>query len=202
MRPRRHRLSTLLLALVLAVLPGGCSWLGLGGSEKPAAVTLAVEGQPGAEQKPESVLPGGVLGNIASKAPPKSPVHYLALLAEQFGWEQQVAQNTLLAEAVQEQAWDERVEPFMLGLFFSKGFSVLPAVGDGHEFSRDAVVNGPLSQVRLLVTTRRPIRIVLLHPATNVEIVYPQDGEQPQLFTLDPAGNVVVRQSRLAQYLR
>ncbi|MBI3993850.1 MAG: hypothetical protein HY342_11285 [Candidatus Lambdaproteobacteria bacterium] len=193
-------LSLLLCLLALAVLPAGCAWLGLGG-DQPAAVPAA-EGQPGAEQKPESVLPGGVLGNIASKAPPKSPAQYLAFLADQFGWEQDVAQNTLLAQAVQEQAWDERVEPFMLGLFFGRGFSVLPAVGDGHEFSRDAVVNGPLNQARLLVTTRRPVRIVLLRPAINVEIIYPQDGEQPQLFTLDPDSSVVVRQSRLEQYLR
>lgn len=192
----------LLPIIVLAVmLAGGCSLLNIFGDDEEEEEAEQTELREDPE-KPESILEGGVLANINGQAPPNSAAHFLATLAEQFGWEADVTQNTMLAEAIIAQAWVERVEPFMLGLFFRKGFSVLPTVGDGHEFSRDSIVKGPLSQTRYFVTTRAPIRIILLRPANSIVIIYPQDGEQPQLFVMDANSNITVRQSRLAQYLR
>lgn len=188
--------GALLIATVLML--SACGWFGAD-APAPAAAAAQQEGDGG---EPPSVLPGGVLRNIATSAPPQTPAQYLALLADQFGWEPAVAQNEILAKAVEGGDMEGQVEPFLLGLFYRNGFAVLPQVGEGHEFSRDSVVRGPLGSARYLVTTRNPVRIILLAPTQNAEIVYPQDGEQPQVFSLDKASSVTVRTSRTAHYLR
>ncbi|HEX9843033.1 MAG TPA: hypothetical protein VGC20_09800, partial [bacterium] len=143
-----------------------------------------------------------VLNVIAQQAPPGSATQLLARLAAEFGWEAQVAQNPLLKQAVQDEQFEERVEPVLLGLYYRNGFSVLPVVGEGHQFNRDTVVKGAIGSSRLLVTTRKPVRIIFLRPVQNVEIVYYQDGEEPQIFSVSDQAVVAVRQSLAKYYLR
>jgi hypothetical protein len=187
-----------MLVCAAALALGACGWFGADApAPAPAEQAATAEGA-----EPPSVLPGGVLRNIATAAPPQTPAQYLALLADQFGWEPAVAQNEILAKAVESGDMEGQVEPFLLGLFYRNGFAVLPQVGEGHEFSRDSVVRGPLGSARYLVTTRKPVRIILLAPTQNAEIVYPQDGEQPQVFSLEKESSVTVRTSRTEHYLR
>ena len=189
----------LLMALLLmALLPGGCSWFGGGDAEstgdKPAGDAAA--------QQEERIIEGGLLDTIFDQAPPGSVAQYLARIAGQLGWEPQVAQNTLLKNAISDGAWEDKVEPMLLGLFYGNGFSVLPSVGENHQFGRDSIVRGAVKSTRLLVTNRHPIRIIFLRPVANLELVYHQDGEQPQVFALSSAAVIAVRRSQLAQYLR
>lgn len=186
--------------LSLSLWSGGC---GLFGSDEAVEAPQAPAAEEEAtETEPEPVLPGGVLRNIVKDAPPASAPQYLALLADQFGWEQEVAQNEMLAQAIEGGDFEGQVEPFLLALFFQHGFSVLPRVGEGHQFSRDTVVRGLLGSARYLVTTRNQVRIVLLQPVRNVEIVYPKDGAQPQIFSIDRESVISIRASRLDHYLR
>lgn len=184
--PRRTILALALLALAQI---GGCS-TAVDSSEGPPAEE---NGDPFA---------GGVLNVIADSAPAGSASLFLARLAAGFGWEDQVAQNALLHKAVLEEQFEQRVEPFLLTLYYQNGFSVLPVVGEGHQFNRDTVVRGAVGSSRLLVTNRNPIRIIFLQPVENVQIVYHQDGEQPQVFSVDEQAVVAVRQSLLKYYLR
>jgi hypothetical protein len=142
-----------------------------------------------------------VLKTAASDAPPGSPSQYLAMLADNFGWEAEVNQDLLLRRAVSAGDFPERVEPRLLGLFFKQGFSVLPSVGEGHEFSRDTVVRGAVANRQFLVRAKGPIRIVFLEPADNIVIVYAKNAEQPQIFSRVPTSTVAVRESRSDLYL-
>lgn len=208
-RPKgRTRHSTaLLLALLLALLPvGGCGFLGglFGGGEptEPADQARQEEdaGKEGAD--PKDPFGAGVLNRIAEEAEPGSVSQFLARLAAQFGWEEQIAQNTGLRKAIEGGQFKERVEPYLLGVFFQNGFSVLPMVGEGHQFNRDTVVRGAVGATRLLVTTRDPVRIIFLSPVSNVQIVYHQDGKEPQVFSVNEQATVAVRQSLHKYYLR
>lgn len=170
------------LCLLGAVLLAGCS---IFGGEEPA------EG--------EDAPP--LLAAIAETAPTGGATAYLAELAEAFGWEEQVTQNARLRRLTEEEAWGA-VHAALLGLYYRNGFSILPAVGEGHQFARDTVVRSPLSETRLLVTQREPVRLIFLEPPQNVEIVYHQDGEPPEVFTMGEDGVITVRRSILEQYLR
>ena len=108
----------------------------------------------------------------------------------------------VLLAAVVDEDFAQKVEPHLLGLYYRNGFSVLPVVGEGHQFARDSLVRGAVASSRLLVTTREPIRIIFLDGADNVQIVYPQDGTEPRVFAIDENAVVAVRQSLLEQYLR
>ena len=70
--------------------------------------------------------------------------------------------------------------------------------------SRPTMPNGifPGAPTRVLVTERKAVRLIFLRRVDNVQIVYPQDGEQPQVFSVDAQSVVAVRQSLLKQYLR
>ena len=188
----------LVLGLLLALLTmGGCSLFG-GKKPAPAQAEPAAADAKGGPEKP----PPGMLDTIAQTAPPGSPTQLLARLAAEFGWEEQVAANPVLKEAVGKKEFKDRVEPFLLGLYYKNGFSVLPVVGEGHQFNRDTIVQGALGSSRLLVTTRKRVRIIFLRPVQNVEIVYHQDGEEPQVFSVSDQSVVAVRQSLTQYYLR
>jgi hypothetical protein len=192
-----------LALLAVAVLAaGGCSFIGGlfgGGASEPAPSATEPSAEARQEQGP---FAAGVLNVIAQQAPPGSATQLLARLAAEFGWEAQVAQNPLLKQAVQDEQFEERVEPVLLGLYYRNGFSVMPVVGEGHQFNRDTVVKGAIGSSRLLVTTRKPVRIIFLRPVQNVEIVYYQDGEEPQIFSVSDQAVVAVRQSLAKYYLR
>lgn len=200
----RPRLLPLLLLTALALSPGGCSWFG-GGSEPPAAEAgppapgTEAAGATAAEQGP---FAGGVLNSIAEQAPPGSATQLLARLAAEYGWEDQVAQNPQLKQAIADGDFADRVEPLLLGLYYRNGWSVLPVVGAGHEFNRDTIVRGAVGSSRLYVATRKKVRIIFLRPVQNVQIVYHQDGEEPQVFAVSDQAVVAVRQSLLKYYLR
>lgn len=193
-------LPALLAALLLL---GGCSYVSsFFGSEADAKAKGANEVKEAKVEEPKDPFEEGVLKAVAHFAPSGSTTQYLARIAEQYGWEKAVARNTLLRNAVVEKKFDEKVEPYLLSLFFSKGFSVLPTVGEGHQFARDTIVRGGVADSRFLVTTRERVRIIFLTPLRNVLIIFPQDGTQPQLFTPKNGGVVAVRRSLLKQYLR
>jgi hypothetical protein len=158
--------------------------------------------RPGAEGAADDPFAAGVLNVTAERAPPGSSVQLLAQLAAEFGWEEQVAQNPLLKKAVLEREFQRRVEPALLGLYYNNGFSVLPVVGEGHQFNRDTVVRGALGSSRLFVSTREPVRIIFLRPVQNVQIVYHQDGVEPRVFSVSAEAVVAVRQSLHKSYLR
>jgi len=184
-----------LLVLILGV--GACSWFG----SKPAPPVDAA-GQDKGQPKEEGPLAAGVLNVLAQKAPPGGSVQLLARLAEEFGWEQQVAQNPLLREKVLAGRIDQQVEPMLLGLYYKNGFTVLPVVGEGHEIARDTIVRGAVGSSRLLVTSRKTVRIIFLKPVQNVQLVYYQDGTEPQVFSVSDQAVVAVRQSLFKHYLR
>lgn len=144
----------------------------------------------------------GVLNAAAQRAPAASASQSLALLAREMGWEQEVSENGMLRKAIAGNAFQAQVEPFLMALFYKHGYSILSQAGEGHEFSRDTVLRGPASNVRFLVTTRRSIHVIFLGPTDNVQLIYPQDGEPPQVYALRPDGALAVRQSRLETYLR
>lgn len=198
----------LALLTVAALGLGACSWFG-GGGQKPPAATAEGTAQGAAAQQPsaqaqqeQGPFAAGVLNVISQQAPPGSPTQLLAQLAAEFGWEPQVAQNPLLKQSVLDGRFAERVEPVLLGLYYRNGWSVLPMVGEGHQFNRDSIVQGAIASSRLLVTTRKSVRIIFLRPVQNVEIVYYQDGVEPQVFSVSPQSVVAVRQSLAKYYLR
>lgn len=185
---RRARLAV--LALTTVALLAGCSWFGFGKS------TAADAAAPGADP-----FADGVLRVIVAKAPPGSVSQYLAGIADQLGWESQLTQNTLLRQAILAGEFEQRVQPFLLSLFFRNGYSVLPSVGDGHEIRRDTIIRGVAGVGRLLIGTRESVRIIFLGPVQNVQLIYPQDGKEPQVFTID-GGVVAARPSLSELYLR
>lgn len=189
------------LAVVLLAAQAGCGWFG-GGEPPDAGAPLAQVESQGEPADGAAASADGVLASVAAQAPPGSASQHLAELAASFGWEEQVARDEPLKRAVAAGQFDERVEPHLLALFYRNGFSVLPLVGEGHQFNRDSVVRGAVSASRLLVTTREPVRIILLGMADNVQIVYPQDGTPPEVYAVQPDAVVAVRESLLGQYLR
>ena len=189
--PGRHWLLRVIVLGTVVLLLQGCSLFGFFGEEEAAEA-----------EEPKDPFAEGMLRAIAHLAPPNSTPQFLSEIAEQLGWEEDVARNKLLRFAALSEQFDEKVTPFLLGLFFKKGFSVLPTVGEGHQFSRDSVVRGAVEGGRFLVTTRGPVRIIFLQPIDNVQIIYPKDGTQPQIFSINAEGVVALRRSRLEQYLR
>jgi hypothetical protein len=202
----RHFRPLAIAVLALALGVGGCSHAGAGTTPPEAAAGAAqAQGGPGSAGKgaaPQGPFAPGVLNVIAQRAPAGSPTQLLARLAAGFGWEQQVAHDPLLQQDVLAGQFADRVEPYLLGLYYKNGFSVLPVVGEGHEFNRDTVVQGAIGSARLLVTNRKPIRIIFLRPVQNVQIVYYQDGVEPQVFSVSDQAVVAVRQSLVKYYLR
>jgi hypothetical protein len=189
----KHRLAAGIriaaLAVVAAAFLAGCGFFGK--STPPDASAAA----------PEDPFADGVLRVIVAKAPPGSVSQSLAGIADQLGWESQLQQNRLLRQAILSGQFDQRVQPFLLSLFFRNGYSVLPTVGDGHQVNRDAIIRGVAGDNRILVSTREAVRIIFLAPVKNVQVIYPQDGTEPQVFTVE-GGVVSVRKSLSDQFLR
>ncbi len=186
-RELRRALVLYLLVWALAVALSGCSvWDFFFGEDEP----------------PPDPFANGMLNAIGQLAPGNSPSQFLAGIARQLGWEIELTGNTLLRNAVEEEQFKERVEPYLLSLFYKNGFSVLPTVGEGHQFARDSLVRGDVGAGKFLVTTRERVRLIFVRPLDNVQIVYPRDGTQPQIFTLDDKGVISVRSSLLKEYLR
>jgi len=181
----------LLLAVVFAATVAGCGWFG-------KATTPDASGAGAAGDDP---FADGVLRVIVSKAPPASASQALASIADQLGWESQLQQNGLLRQAILSGEFEQRVQPFLLSLFFRNGYSVLPTVGDGHQVNRDSIIRGVAGDNRILVSTRDAVRIIFLAPVKNVQVIYPQDGTEPQVFTVE-GGVVSVRKSFSDQFLR
>jgi hypothetical protein len=179
-------LATVLLSLALA----GCGWFGKSTS---APAEAAADG--------EDPFAAGVLKVIVARAPPASPSQSLASIADQLGWENQLQQNGLLRQAILSGQFEQRVQPFLLSLFFRNGYTVLPMVGDGHQVNRDSIIRGVAGDNRILVSTRDAVRIIFLGPVRNVQVIYPQDGTEPQVFTIE-GGVVAVRKSYSDQFLR
>jgi len=180
---------------LLAIALAGCGFFG--SNRAPAAPSGAGPG--GTEPSPDAPVDPfgqGVLKTVVNEAPPGSPAQYLALLADDFGWEAEVHQDFLLRKAVTGKEYPERVEPRLLGLFFKQGFSVLPSVGEGHEFSRDTVVRGAVANRQFLVRAKGPVRIIFLEPADNIVIIYAKNAEQPRIFSRVQTSTVAVRESR------
>ena len=75
-------------------------------------------------------------------------------------------------------------------------------MGEGHQFARDTLVRGNVGAAKFLVTTREKIRLIFVKPVANLQIVYPKDGIQPQIFALDDKGIISARGSLLNEYLR
>jgi hypothetical protein len=190
---RRGLHALLLCALIFAVMlnMGGCS------------IYDYVFGDDAEQtEEPSDPFAEGMLKAIGATAPGSSSSQLLARIADQFGWEQKVSRNTLLRIAVEEEQFNEKVEPYLLALFYRNGFSVLPQVGQGHQFARDTLVRSAVPAGRFLVTTRELVRIIFLRPVDNVQVVYPRDGTQPLIFTLNEKGVIAVRESLLKEYLR
>lgn len=156
----------------------------------------------GAPKESKDVFSDGMLKAIASLAPGNSPSQLLARIADDLGWESQVAQDAPLRKAVEKGDFERGVLPFLLALYYRNGFSVLPRVGEGHQFGRDSIVRGVVGTSRLLVTSRDPLKLIFLDAVDNVQVVYPQDGQSPQIFTLSGKGVIAVRRSQLEQYLQ
>jgi len=199
----RHHFPRIVTPLILTWLVtgiAGCSWLSTPKPAAPEGSNAATEAT--AEEKAKDPFSAGLLGAIAETAPEGSPSRLLARIAAEKGWESQVAQNVRLKKAIEDEAFEEQIESYLLGLYYNNGFSVLPVVGEGHQFSRDTLVRGAVSNTRLLVTNRKLVNILFLGPVQNVQLVYHQDGEQPKVITLDPKAIITIRQSLLEQYLR
>jgi hypothetical protein len=202
-RGLRRRLGTARHAAVAAVVGlvvmafAGCSLF-----SSSAGKSAPGDGKPAAENGAGNPPPPGVLGALMDAAPPGSPTQFLAGIAGQLGWEEQVAEDVTLRKAIQEKKFDETVLPMLLALFYGNGFSVLGTVGEGHQFTRDTVVRSGVGTGRLLVNTREEIRIIFLSTVENAQVVYPQDGQPPVVFAVVPTAVVAVRQSLLEHYLR
>jgi hypothetical protein len=156
----------------------------------------------GAPQESKDVFADGMLKAIGSLAPGNSPTQLLARIANDLGWESQVTQDAQLRKAVERGNFEQDVLPFLLSLYYRNGFSVLPRVGEGHQFARDSIVRGVVGTTRLLVTSRDPLKLIFLEKVDNVQVIYPQDGQSPQIFTVIGTGVIAVRRSALEQYLQ
>jgi hypothetical protein len=184
------------------VLAAGCGVFGGGDTPTPSETTAGEAATaPSNPDAPKDPYPDGVLKSAVNLAPPGSAAQFLALLADDFGWEEEINQDQMLRQAIAANAFQERVEPRLLGLFFKRGFSVLPSAGEGHEFSRDSVVRGPVAHRTFLVRAKGPVRIIFLDQADNVVLIYPKSGEPPQVFSRIQTSTVAVRESRSEQYL-
>ena len=200
-------LRTVCGAFLLALALAGCGLFGPG--QTPAAPSTPAGAESGAgpggtepsPNAPADPFGQGVLKAVVNEAPPGSPAQYLAVLADDFGWETEVNQDLLLRRAIAAQEFQERVEPRLLGLFFKRGFSVFPSVGEGHEFSRDTLVRGAVANRQFLVRAKGPVRIIFLEPADNIVIVYAKNAEQPQIFSRVQTSTVAVRESRSELHL-
>lgn len=179
-----------LLAAMLILSAGSCSWFGFGDDE-------AAE-----EEEAEDIFAAGMLKAIAGTAPSGSNSQYLAGIADQFGWEKSLARNKLLRIAVEEEEFKSRVEPYLISLFYRNGFSVLPRLGEGHQIARDTLVRGAVGTSRYLVMTREQVRIIFLGRVQGVQLIYPRDGTEPQIFTRDENGTIAVRASLVRDQLR
>ena len=176
-----------LLAAMLILSAGSCSWFGFGDDEA-------------AEE--EDIFAAGMLKAIAGTAPSGSNSQYLAGIADQFGWEKSLARNKLLRTAVEEEEFKSRVEPYLISLFYRNGFSVLPRLGEGHQIARDTLVRGAVGTSRYLVMTREQVRIIFLGRVQGVQLIYPRDGTEPQIFSRDENGTIAVRASLVRDQLR
>jgi hypothetical protein len=184
------RLRAGLLCLAACLALSGCSWF----RGSPASGTP--------ESKEKDPFADGMLKTIGALAPANSATQFLARIADDFGWENQISQNAPLRKAVENREFEQVVLPFLLALYYKNGFSVLPRVGEGHQFGRDSIVRGVTGTSRLLVATREPLKLIFLGALENVQIVYPQDGQAPQVFTVSGTGVIAVRRSQLEQYLQ
>lgn len=190
-----------LLAAALLLLLAGCGWFSSGPDEPQSGQAAKPEGA-GEVKEAADPFGEGMLKAVRFFAPANSPSQFLASLAEQFGWEGELKQNTLLRNAVVQGQFAEKVEPYLISVFFKNGFSVLPLVGDGHEFSRDSIVRGGVADSTLKVINRQPVRIIFLTAVRNIQIIYRQDGTEPQVFSPKDGGTITVRKSLVSQYLR
>jgi len=203
---RRARHGVILAALWGAAALAGCGLFG-GGTppapppEEQAAGAAGTADAPEAPARPPAPFSLGVLREAVNQAPPGSASQFLATIADELRWEEDVNQDLALRQAISEGQFDERVEPRLLGLFFRKGFSVLPSVGEGHEFARDSIVRGPAANRRFFARSRDPVRIIFLDQVDNIVIIYPKNAGQPQVFNRIPTSSVALRESRLDQYL-
>jgi hypothetical protein len=205
----RRRIGALSLVAGLVMGLAGCGLFGGGEPDAPAPISqTGAEGAAGAGAdavpqpgQPAGPFAQGVLKTAANRAPAGSAAQLLATLADDMGWENEVNQDLVLREAIGEGAFEDRVEPRLLGLYFRKGFSVLPSVGEGHEFTRDSVVRGPVANRRFFSRSREPVRIIFLDQADNIVIIYPKNAGQPQVFNRITTSTVALRESRLEQYL-
>lgn len=190
---RRGPRALLLCALIFTAVPtmGGCS-----------VYDYIFGGDAEQTEEPADPFAEGMLKAIGAMAPGRSSSQLLARIADAFGWERNLSRNTLLRIAVEEEQFSEKVEPYLLALFYRNGFSVLPQVGQGHQFARDTLVRSAVPAGRFLVTTRELVRIIFMRQVDNVQLVYPRDGTQPQIFTLNEKGVIAVRESLLKEYLR
>jgi hypothetical protein len=179
-----------LLAAMLILSAGSCSWFGFGDDEAAD------------EEEAEDIFAAGMLKAIAGTAPKGSNSQYLAGIADQFGWEKSLARNKLLRMAVEEEEFNSRVEPYLISLFYRNGFSVLPRLGEGHQIARDTLVRGAVGTSRYLVMTREQVRIIFLGPVQGVQLIYPRDGTEPQIFSRDENGTIAVRASLVRDQLR
>ncbi|MDH5753447.1 MAG: hypothetical protein OEZ59_13635 [Deltaproteobacteria bacterium] len=187
----------LALLLLLAAL-SGCG----GKSATPPEETTGAQGEKKKVFDPNNPFAAGVLNAIAEIAPEKSPSRLLGRIAAELGWEEQVAENVRLRKAVEDEKFEENVQSYLLGLYYNNGFTVLPVVGEGHQFARNSIVRGAVANTRLLVTNREKLYLLFLGKVENIQIVYHKDGVQPQVFTLDPNAVIALRQSHLEHYLR
>lgn len=181
-----HGFAPALLAVMLILPMGGCSLFGFGDDET----------------QEEDIFAAGMLKAIAGTAPRGSNSQYLAGIADQFGWEKSLARNKLLRTAVEEEEFKSRVEPYLISLFYRNGFSVLPRLGEGHQISRDTLVRGAAGTSRYLVMTREQVRIIFLGKVEGVQLIYPRDGTEPQIFSRDEKGTIAVRASLVKDQMR
>ena len=188
------RWRTLLLIVLFGAVLSGCGWFS---SSKPEG-----EEAQKAEEKAKDPFAAGLLNAIAEIAPESSASRLLARIAAEAGWETQVAENVRLKKSIEDEQFEEQIQSYLLGLFYNNGYSVLPVVGEGHQFSRNTIVRGAVSKTRLLVTNRKLVNIIFLGPVQDIQVVYHQDGEQPKVFTLDKKAVITIRQSLLEYYLR
>ena len=182
----------LLIALVVA-LAGGCGLFDFFSDDPKTAEE---------EKAAKDPFTQGMLKAIANLAPPKSNSQYLAGIADQMGWEQALSRNKLLRKAVEEEEFEEKVEPYLISLFYRNGYSVMPQLGEGHQIARDTLVRGGVGTDRYLIMTREPVRIIFLGPVRGVQLIYPRDGTPPQVFTRDEQGTIAVRASLVKDQLR
>ena len=181
------------VACAVLVTFGGCSLGGKSATPTPSGT---------AAEPPKDDFSDGMLKAIGAQAPAGSATQFLARIADDFGWESQISQNAPLRKAVEKREFEQVVLPFLLSLYYKHGYSILPRVGEGHQFGRDSIVRGVAGTSRLLVTSKEPLKLIFLGAVENVQIIYPQDGQPPQIFAVVGTGTIAVRKSQLEQYLQ